>query len=151
MSSYTITLPSTPVHVSLSHTEDALAVLYRNGLVQIWDLNTRIPEPKGGSKLRGGGKVAEPKLRVERRMTIGDGEVAKQISIGENRQLAVLFSSSSDGAGDHARILDGEEEEKRYSLETPVEKITWSGESGFLALASDGHVFSSKLGLSPRM
>ncbi|RSH95270.1 hypothetical protein EHS25_000356 [Saitozyma podzolica] len=67
MSSCTISLPSTPVHVSVSNDEDALAVLLRDGRVQLWDLHTRLPGPKG-SKLRGGGKVAEPVLRWEKRL-----------------------------------------------------------------------------------
>jgi elongator complex protein 1 len=88
MASYTLTLPSTPVHVAMSHTTDSLAILYANGLVQTWELNTKVPDGKG-SKLRGGGKVAEPKLASEMTVDLGS-MVGTALTVGSGGEYAVL-------------------------------------------------------------
>lgn len=92
MSSYSIALPATPIHVAMSNTTDSLGVLYRNGLVQVWDLNTRVPDRKG-SKLRGGGKVAEPKLSWEQTAKM-DGLLGMSLAMGPDGQVAVLASGA---------------------------------------------------------
>lgn len=58
MSSYQLTLPSPPVHVSPLPNRDAVVVLFPRGEYQVWDLHTRITAPGG----RGGGKVAQPEM-----------------------------------------------------------------------------------------
>lgn len=130
MSSYTISLPSTPVHVSVSDEEDALAVLLRDGRVQLWDLHTRLPGPKG-SKLRGGGKVAEPVLRWEKRLEM-EGKVVKQVAMGEEG-VAVLSWSQQGGKMD---ILS-EEDSRESSVPANAIKVLWS-ERGWLILEAEG-------------
>jgi elongator complex protein 1 len=132
MSSYTISLPSTPVHVSVSNDEDALAVLLRDGRVQLWDLHTRLPGPKG-SKLRGGGKVAEPVLRWEKRLEM-EGKVVKQVGLGEEG-VAVLSWSQQGGKVD---ILS-EAESRESSVAANAIKVLWS-ERGWLILEAEGRL-----------
>jgi elongator complex protein 1 len=130
MSSYTISLPSTPVHVSVSDEEDALAVLLRDGRVQLWDLHTRLPGPKG-SKLRGGGKVAEPALRWEKWLEM-EGKVIKQVALGKEG-VAVLSWSQQGGRVD----IFSEEENRESSVAMNVTKVLWS-ERGWLILEAGG-------------
>jgi elongator complex protein 1 len=91
MSSYQLSLPATPVHVSFSSSTDSVAILYGSGAVQVWELNTRIPDAKSGSKLRGGGKVAEPKLAWEGKVAQEGLWTAKQLSLGESGDVGVLL------------------------------------------------------------
>lgn len=89
----------------MSRTTDSLSILYANGQVQTWDLNTKVPDGKG-SKLRGGGKVAEPKLAwettVELGITVGmtlttglDGEGAV-LARGPDSSLIVVTTAGKD-------------------------------------------------------
>ncbi|KIR40475.1 elongator complex protein 1 [Cryptococcus deuterogattii Ram5] len=89
MSSYHLTLPSTPVHACLSNWDDTAAAVFANGHVIVWKLNTRLPGPKG-SKLRGGGQVAEPVMDFERRKVGDGGRVFRNLALGPGGKVAVL-------------------------------------------------------------
>lgn len=133
MSSYTIPLPSTPVHVTMSNHTDSLAVLFRNGLVQVWDLNTRVPDRKG-SKLRGGGKVAEPKLRWEKTIPL-DGTTGRCIAIGEEGGIAVLSSSASRTL--LSTHTDGNDDAGVEVMQT-AERVVYSSSGKVVIIQSDG-------------
>ncbi|KAL7421377.1 putative elongator complex protein 1 [Cryptotrichosporon argae] len=128
MASYTIALPSTQVHVAHAPADDALAVLLADGTVQYYDLHTRVPDRKG-SRLRGGGKVADPAMRWERR--IGEGGVVKSLAVGDGGDVAVL--SWRDGEG---RVWTDKES---WAVEPTCERVVWSSE-GWLALYASGQL-----------
>lgn len=124
MSSYHLDLPQTPVHVAFSQHEDAIAILFEDGVAQAWDLGTRIPVGGSGSRLRGGGKAAEPKLRLEvdtkrygrplQAVLAKGGNLAVLVQIDRvNDKQAAVVSSTADGAlvetklpGPAERVLD---------------------------------------------
>jgi elongator complex protein 1 len=133
MASYTIALPATPIHVAMSDITDSLSVLYRNGLVQVWDLNTRVPDRKG-SKLRGGGKVAEPKIAWEQTAQM-DGLVGMSLAIGQEGQVAVLAS----GAGKtHIVTLANGQENAVQEADANVERLLFSSDGRLLSLNKAG-------------
>ncbi|WVW79282.1 hypothetical protein I302_101249 [Kwoniella bestiolae CBS 10118] len=143
MSSYHLDLPSVPVHVSLSDTTDSLALLFSDGLVQVWDLNTRLPDPKFGSRLRGGGKVAEPKLRYTSSLEAEGQRLVKQLAIGPNGKVAVLSWVEKDGsAGCKVNVVDEKEETEVEDLEGDVERMLWTGEGELLVLTAEGQLSS---------
>ena len=138
MPSYTLTLLSNPAHVACSTTEDALVILYADGSVQCWDLNTKLPDPKAGSRLRGGGKVADPQLRWTQRLEPSSkAYVAKQIAFGGG-EVAGLFWTANESGG---VVIHG----KNFT-ETPVsstiERIVHGNENGWLILDHDGRLTS---------
>ncbi|WWD21132.1 hypothetical protein CI109_105613 [Kwoniella shandongensis] len=146
MSSYQLSLPSTPVHVSLSHIEDSAAILFSDGLVQVWDLNTRLPDPKSGSRLRGGGKVAEPKLRYSSTITATqlNKAVPKQVALGPKGKTAVISWVDKDGAnGCRVNIVsEDKEDEEELDVEHDVERLLWTAEGELLVFGADGHLTS---------
>lgn len=75
----------------MSNHSDRLVILFRGGLLQTWDLNTKLPDQKG-SKLRGGGKVAEPTLQSEKTLTL-DGTIGRSLAVGPDGEIAVLSSN----------------------------------------------------------
>ena len=126
MSSYVIDLPCTPVNVSFSTSHDSLAVLFADGKAQVWDLNTRLPDPKSGSRLRGGGKVAEPKLSWEVIVKPEKGLfVAKQVAFA-NGEVAALFWSDQDGS----LVTISKDGQVAVPTKFPVgaERLAWGGE-----------------------
>lgn len=133
MSSYTISLPSVPVHVSMSSYTDSLAILYRGGYVQIWDLNTKVPDKKG-SKLRGGGKVAEPKLRSETALSL-DGTAGRSLAIGPEGQMVVL---SSDSARTLVTIAGVDGEDETSEVEPTAERVLFSSNGKAIIAHSNG-------------
>ena len=133
MASYTISLPSTPIHVAMSNTTDSLSILYRNGLVQVWDLNTRVPDRKG-SKLRGGGKVAEPKLAWEQTTKL-EGLVGMSIAIGQEGQVAVLASGL--GKTQVVTMAQGSEGVAK-EVDPDVERVLYSSNSQLLLVNKAG-------------
>ena len=133
MASYTITLPATPIHVAMSDTTDSLSILYRNGLVQVWDLNTRVPDRKG-SKLRGGGKVAEPKLAWEQTAQM-DGLVGMSLAIGQQGQVAVLASGA--GKTQIVNLANGQENAVQEA-DASVERVLFSSDGRLLSLNKAG-------------
>jgi elongator complex protein 1 len=133
MASYTIALPATPIHVAMSDITDSLSVLYRNGLVQVWDLNTRVPDRKG-SKLRGGGKVAEPKLAWEQSAQM-DGLVGMSLAIGQEGQVAVLASGASKT---QIFTLTNGQEIAVQEADANVERVLFSSDGRLLSLNKAG-------------
>nr|XP_018259126.1 elongator complex protein 1 [Kwoniella dejecticola CBS 10117]OBR81284.1 elongator complex protein 1 [Kwoniella dejecticola CBS 10117] len=140
MSSYHLDLPSVPVHVSLSDSSDSLAVLFSDGLVHVWDLNTRLPDPKSGSRLRGGGKVAEPKLRYSTQIPQDGKRLVKQIAVGPNGKVAVLSWSEQNGtAKSVVHVVDEKEEIESENLEDEAERLLWA-EDELLVLTAQGQL-----------
>jgi elongator complex protein 1 len=133
MASYTIGLPTTPIHVAMSNTTDSLSVLYRNGLVQVWDLNTRVPDRKG-SKLRGGGKVAEPKLAWEQTAQL-DGLVGMSLAIGQEGQIAILASGAE---GTKVITMANGQEDNVQQAEADVERVLFSSDERLLSINKAG-------------
>ncbi|WWC91266.1 uncharacterized protein L201_006209 [Kwoniella dendrophila CBS 6074] len=143
MSSYHLDLPSVPVHVSLSDITDSLALLFSDGLVQVWDLSTRLPDPKSGSRLRGGGKVAEPKLRYSSTIKAEGKRLVKQLAIGPNGKVAVLSWIEKDGSSAcKIDVIDEKDQPEVIDLEGDVERLLWAGEGGLLALSAEGQLTS---------
>lgn len=144
MASYVIDLPSTPVNASFSSSQDSLAVVFSDGKVQVWDLNTRLPDPKSGSRLRGGGKVAEPKLSWEADLAPEQGcFIAKQIAFGE-AGVAVLFWTEKEDS----LMVPARDGRKGVAQPLPIgaEQLIWGVEPGrWLNLA--GGISSGELHL----
>jgi elongator complex protein 1 len=140
MSSYQIQLPRQPVHVAFSHNTDALAVLLSDGSVQVWDLNTRLPGPKG-SRLRGGGKVAEPVLRWEARIK-ADSRIVKRACMDDEGRVAVLCSQ--DSAGVLVRLEDGKQVAE-FHLDEEAERIVWGAEIKWAVLDQRGTLLQCEL------
>lgn len=139
MSSYTISLPSTPVHVACSSTEDALAAVLSNGEIQVYDLNTRLPDAQSGSKLRGGGKIAEPKLRWEEKVKIPGSWCAKQVVMGPHDHVGVLLWAENDGNGEcRVAIARPDAEITLYPVESTSERLLWSDDAGWVVIDGSG-------------
>lgn len=134
MSSYKLVLPEQVVHVSISPVEDALAVLFSSGLVQVWDLGTRLPEA-GQSRLRGGGKPAEPKLRWEQRAAPEGHFIAKQVCLSGNGDVAALFWTSDDAL---LRIANANEVRAETCLLQCSQHVLWEEQAGWVIAERDG-------------
>jgi elongator complex protein 1 len=146
MASYTIPLPSTPIHVAMSNTTDSLSILYRNGLVQVWDLNTRVPDRKG-SKLRGGGKVAEPKLAWEQTASL-EGLVGMSIAFGQEGQVAVLAHGL-----ENTRVVTMTQGRDAVvkEVEADVERVLYSSNGQLLLVNKAGAFRLGKSGVGTEM
>ncbi|OCF35522.1 elongator complex protein 1 [Kwoniella heveanensis BCC8398] len=144
MSSYHLSLPSVPVHVNMSDLTDSLAILFSDGTVQVWDLNTRLPDPKSGSKLRGGGKVAEPSLRYSTTLKVEGRRAYKQLALGPEGKVAVLSWTDSMGkTGCRVNVVDGKEEDEEVAeLESDVERLLWTPEGELLVFTAEGQLSS---------
>ena len=100
MSSYSVSLPSTPTHICLSSRDDALVALLYDGTTQVWDLNTCLPE--NGRKLK---VVAEPTLRWSTKSETCQPFLPKQVAYSNEGSVYVL---SSDGlASKIVTMIDG--------------------------------------------
>lgn len=137
MSSYQIQLPSQAVHVAFAQYADALAVLLSDGVVQVWDLHTRLPGSKG-SRLRGGGKVAEPALRWEGRIQEGKG-IAKQVCMDNEGKVAVLGSGSESARGWLVRLEEGKQV-GLIELDEEAERILWEESMKWAILDKRGSI-----------
>ncbi|WVQ90021.1 hypothetical protein IAS59_003797 [Cryptococcus gattii] len=146
MSSYHLTLPSTPVHACLSNWDDTAAAVLPNGHVMVWKLNTRLPGPKG-SKLRGGGKVAEPVMDFERK--VGDGErVFRNLALGPGGKVAVLSLAVGDTTtteqSGRVNVFGKGEQDEEMVVESGVERILWTDQGSILVLNGQGRLYSCK-------
>jgi len=119
----------------MSDSTDSLSILYRNGLLQVWDLNTRVPDRKG-SKLRGGGKVAEPKLTWEQ-TTRSEGLVGMGLAMGQKGQVAVLASGA--GRTQVITVASGQEEVIQ-DAEADVERVLFSSDGTLLSINKAGAI-----------
>ena len=146
MASYIIELISTPAHVSFSVVDDAVAVIYNDGMAQIWDLNTRLPGPTAGSRLRGGGKVAEPKVRWQRSLVPEGSSIPKQVALGRSEQLAALFWTDSSGAQGSILVIADRNANREIRWNTEVDRVLRS-KSGWFVLNASG---SFEIGESAR-
>ncbi|EAL20131.1 hypothetical protein CNBF2080 [Cryptococcus deneoformans B-3501A] len=138
MSSYHLALPSTPVHACLSSWEDTAAAVFANGHVMVWKLNTRLPSPAPGSKLKRGGQVAEPVIVLEKKV---DGKrVIRNLALGPRGRVAVLsLAVDADGPAEQSGRVNvfggGEgEQDEEFEVESGVESILWTDQGNVLVL-----------------
>ena len=149
MASYTLRQTSTPIHASFSSVDDSIAVVSSNGLVRVWYLDTRLPDPKAGSRFRGGGRVAKPELRWELNLAPTASSVAKQVALGRDGQVAVLFWTDGPHAAGMVVEADSKRKCKNISLTGDVERLLWS-HKGWLSLDASGTLRPSELNDSLR-
>lgn len=146
MSSYHLALPSTPVHACLSSWEDTAAAVFANGHVMVWKLNTRLPEPAPGSKLKRGGQVAEPVIVLEKKV---DGKrVIRNLALGPRGRVAVLSLAVDGPAEQSGRVNvfgggEGEQDEE-FEVESGVESILWTDQGNVLVLNGQKRLYSCK-------
>ena len=109
---------------------------FSNGSIQYWDLNTRLPDPKG-SPLRQGGKAAEPKLRWE--CQLEDDLVVKQLAV-RGDEVGVLAWR------DDECLVISVREGKRETLtvDAGLERLVAS-DAKWLLLDRDGALSTSKI------
>nr|ODO03858.1 elongator complex protein 1 [Cryptococcus depauperatus CBS 7855] len=134
MSSYQLTLPSTPVHACLSDWEDKAAAVFSDGEIIVWKLNTRLPGPKG-SRLRGGGRVAEPEVVL--RTKIGGSRVMRNIALGPNGKVAVLSLTTGCEQSGCVNVFR-EKGEEEFKVQGNVERILWTQEEDGEVLVMNG-------------
>ncbi len=137
MASFTIELTSTPVHVSFGTALDAIAVLFANGEVQVRDLSTRLPDPKAGSRLRGGGKVAEPKLDWEADFAPRTGGLPKQAAIGRDGRAVLFWTEGPNGPASALISINTKGERFEIVLDRNINRLV-SVEKGWLVLDAEG-------------
>lgn len=91
MSSFKLVLPSTraPLHASFSSTNDTVAFLWESGLVQVWNLRTRLgPGP---------GKIMNPVKVGEGTVSVGLARRVGVSTVVEGKfTLAILGSGEKD-------------------------------------------------------
>ena len=101
MSSFKFVLPSarTPLHASFSSTNDTVAFLWGNGLVQVWNLQTRL--------LPGPGKIMNP-------IKVGEGtiivDLVRRVSISavvDGKATLVILGSRENDVLTYAELGDG--------------------------------------------
>lgn len=142
MSSYHLDLPRTPIHVSFSQHEDALVVLFEDGNAQVWDLDTKLPVG-GSSRLRGGGKVADPKLRFEH--ACGSNGRALQATLGKDSKLGVLVQSETqNGKHSSVTIRDANGAVEDHKLNGPVERLLDIGSEIAVLESESGDVYQGR-------
>ncbi|WVO22664.1 uncharacterized protein IAS62_003995 [Cryptococcus decagattii] len=142
MASYHLTLPSTPVHACLSSSDDTAAALFANGHVMVWKLNTRLPGPKG-SKLRRGGKVAEPVLDFETKVG-GRQRLFRNLALGPGGKVAVLSlaigHTTTTGHCGRVNVFGKGEQDEEMEVESGVERILWTDQGSILVLNGQGRL-----------
>lgn len=154
MSSYHLTLPSTPVHACLSNWQDTAAAVFTNGQVMVWKLDTRLPEPRpeagpgSGSKLKRGGKVAEPVVVLERK--VEGKRVIRNLALGPRGKVAVLslaLAVDTTDQGGRVNVFGGEGEQgedEEVEVESDVERILWTDQGNILVLNGQKRLYSRK-------
>ncbi|KAF9237879.1 pol II transcription elongation factor [Melanogaster broomeanus] len=125
----------TPVHVSLSPSNDLLAIIWQRGCVAVWSLRTRIGPGKG--------KVMNPLLIWTTNLGDGDGlKLWRQVTVSrlaedEKSMMRVTVLGSGEGGIDQANIheirFDPASEQKPESEESWIIKMP----------GSDGRLVSS--------
>lgn len=127
MSSYQITLPSTPIHISHSSTSDSLVILLRGGRYQVWDLKTRLKKLKAPKWVDAAGK---PALRKEDTVQSWTEEMeGRQVAVDTEGKVAVLGRL---GTRDVVLPTHSPSEAKTFG----VLGIGWDG--GMMAQTDDG-------------
>ena len=154
MSSYHLTLPSTPVHACLSSWQDTAAAVFTNGQVMVWKLDTRLPEPRpeagpgSGSKLKRGGKVAEPVVVLEKK--VEGKRVIRNLALGPRGKVAVLslaLAVDTTDQGGRVNVFGGEGEQgedEEVEVESDVERILWTDQGNILVLNGQKRLYSRK-------
>ncbi|KAF9647728.1 Elongator complex protein 1 [Thelephora ganbajun] len=101
MSSYELVLPfvRAPIHASFSPTNDTVAFLWESGLVQVWNLQTRLGP--GSGKIMNPIKVGEGTISVglARRVsvsTVADGKTTLAI-LGSRGNDVLAYAEAGDG------------------------------------------------------
>lgn len=86
-------IKSSPIHASFSDSADTLALLWENGAVQVWNLNTRLGPGRGkvmDSVKIWGGFINDLPSRTFRRVGIS--------SSGDGKSSIVVLGSNSPGS-----------------------------------------------------
>ncbi|EIW65854.1 hypothetical protein TREMEDRAFT_46085 [Tremella mesenterica DSM 1558] len=142
MSSYTLQLPSQPVHVSFCSTQDTLAIVFRDGSVQVWDLGTRMPD-KGVSKLRAGGMVADPKLRWASEPYESKHGLASQVALADDGSVGILcHASEPQHSTCHLLVLSSDGSRKSIPVES-ANRILHDSQIGWLTCGDEGMLRST--------
>ena len=133
MCSYQLSLPSTPVHVSFSASQDAAAILVSDGTIQVWNLCTRLPTSK-----QRGVKVAEPALIWTFKVDLASSWwIPKQVCFGENRVACVLQSKDAEPCSRVVWAESGKHVDEE-DLDHDIERLVWSKGSEWLILDQTG-------------
>ena len=106
MSSFRFVLPSarTPVHASFSSTNDTVAFLWESGLVQVWNLQTRLgPSP---------GKIMEPVKVGEGSVSIGLARRVSVSTVADGKVTLAILGSKENDILTCAEVGDGRFEPK---------------------------------------
>ena len=126
----TPSLRSTPIHISLSPSQDMLAAVWRNGHVAVWSLHTRVGP--------GSGKVMDPGLLWSAELEC-EGKLWKQISVSVSDQesLRVVVLGSVEKGFDQATV---------HEVQLPTAgKLAVVGENNWVAdfQRKNGRLFST--------
>lgn len=135
MSSYTIRLAQTPVHIAFSITKDELAVLFGDGAYAIWKLQTATKKLRGP---RGLPKAAEPIVLREGRIAASDLAEARQICF-DTADVAILGTSKTGGKDVVWRYG------AVHSAPSRIGRLLQAGDSLALGIAEDGAVLLGEL------
>lgn len=117
----------------MSHTSDSLAILYANGLVQTWELNTKVPDGKG-SKLRGGGKVSEPRIASETTVDLRS-MIGTALTLGQGGEVAVLARGMKQSAIIASIANEGP---SFHSMGTNVDRVLYGYDGKLLTVDKAG-------------
>ena len=131
MSSFKLVLPSVraPLHASFSPTNDTIAFLWENGLVQVWNLQTRLGP--GPGKIMNPVKVGEGTVSVSlaRRINVSavvDGKVTLAI-LGSRENDVLVYAEVGNG------IFEPKNEVDLPGLDGTIPDATidvWQGSAG---------------------
>lgn len=120
----------------------------------VWKLDTRLPEPRpeagpgSGSKLKRGGKVAEPVVVLEKK--VEGKRVIRNLALGPRGKVAVLsLALAVDGTDQGGRVNvfggEGEQgEDEEVEVESDVERILWTDQGNILVLNGQKRLYSRK-------
>jgi hypothetical protein len=132
MSAYQISLPSVPVHVALSPSQDSLAVLFADGAYTIFKLNTRIP--RAGS--RGGGAISKIETQLQGRFTLENAEWRQVVLTAQGDVVAL--ASRSDGQD---VLVTGSNDS--VDLPTSAGRVVCGVNGEAIVVLQDGKVFGA--------
>ncbi|VDC02341.1 unnamed protein product [Peniophora sp. CBMAI 1063] len=129
----TLPRPSPPAHISLSPSFDALAALWADGSVMVYELNTRLEPAKGEVP------AMIPVLAFEGRIGETDGSVRwREVSFTKGKKVAVIGMRDDDGK----EVLSALEAQTRV---VELEGTGWAfvrsnGESEAVEVHSEGKI-----------
>ena len=132
MSAYQISLPSVPVHVALSPSQDSLVALFADGAYTVFKLNTRIP--RAGA--RGGGAISKTETQQQGRFTLEDAEWRQVVLTAQGNVLAL--AGRSDGRD---VLVTGSDDS--IDFPTPAGRVICGVDGEAIVLLEDGKIFGA--------